>query len=388
MSYSDDLSFLFRLTNQGIKLGLENSRAFLKHLQRDEPQGKIIHIAGTNGKGSTAIMLHDILKDHGKKVGLFSSPHIQDYRERFRINGNLISQSFVQNFIRTHQNYIRDNGLTFFEVCTVLALDFFESESCDYIILETGMGGRLDATNCFKPVASLITSVSLDHQSFLGESIEEIAAEKAGIIKKAIPIFSAEQENSIKTVINNTAKKMNAPFIDLTLSYHADHYFLPLFGEHQKRNAHSAFSISKFLLNHDFKASIATHSLAGVKWAGRLEQWGKNKQVFLDVSHNPVGVQHSLKSLNEQFLGKSFSVIFAFLSDKNSAECLKLLQAFSEQCYLYPLKHERFDISQFSHFPIFEAKRDIAHFLAETNSDYLLVIGSHFLLAAFLDDYS
>ena len=170
MNYQETVKFLYDLQFFGIKLGLENTKSFLEYTGCLNPKAQIIHIAGTNGKGSTATMVANVCLAHNKHVGLYTSPHILDFRERIQFNSELISENWIIRFIEMNKPFVEEKKLTFFEVTTVMAIAFFESMNADIIVLETGMGGRLDATNCFIPTVSIITNVSLDHQGYLGNT--------------------------------------------------------------------------------------------------------------------------------------------------------------------------------------------------------------------------
>jgi dihydrofolate synthase/folylpolyglutamate synthase len=183
------LQILFNLHNRGIKLGLENTQEFLDLLGNPQKKIKCIHVAGSNGKGSTSSFIASILTEAGYKTGLYTSPHFIRYNERIRINGQIIPDKYVIAFMEEYEKLIYDTNLTFFEVTTVLAFKYFADKEVDYAIIETGLGGRLDATNVINPLASVITSISLEHTNILGNTIEEIAKEKGGIIKPGVPLF-------------------------------------------------------------------------------------------------------------------------------------------------------------------------------------------------------
>ena len=213
MTYSSAVEYLYGLQKHGIKLGLHNIRAILSRLERPERRYRTIHIAGTNGKGSTAAMAASMLTAGGHRVGLYTSPHLVDFRERIRVDGAMISELRVSELvIRMKLLAGADLPLTFFELTTALALQYFAEESVDVAVLEVGMGGRFDATNVVEPVATAITTVSLDHEEYLGPTIERIAYEKAGIIKPGVPVIGGRLVGQAARLIRQIAAEQRAPF--------------------------------------------------------------------------------------------------------------------------------------------------------------------------------
>lgn len=386
MTYRAALDFLFSLTNQGIKLGLENTRQFLKHVGADAPSAPIIHLAGTNGKGSTATMIHAILCKHGKRAGLFTSPHIRDFRERIRVREALITAEEIAEFTATHKDYILEHKLTFFEVNAVMAMAHFQRENCDIIILETGLGGRLDATNCFEPKLCILTPISMDHESYLGDTIEEIVAEKAGIVKSGAAVLCSDPSEANQKQLQRAASAEGAQWLNFSIDENKT-IDLPLLGKHQQRNAQTALAAAKFMLQNDFNENLAKLALKTLNWRGRLERWQKNARVFLDVSHNPDGLQKTLATLKAEFPNERFTCLFAFLTDKRTESLVATLRGFAEDCVLFPLTHPRFEQSAYE--PLLARGEIRAFGNAETPEnllaycDKLLVIGSHFLLDEF-----
>jgi dihydrofolate synthase/folylpolyglutamate synthase len=391
MTYQQSLEFLFSLTNQGIKLGLENTQKFLKHVSADSPKAPIIHLAGTNGKGSTANMLHAIMQAHSLRSGLFTSPHINDFRERIRINKTFISEQVVTRFVKTYQSYILENKLTFFEVNTVLAVHHFVTELVDVIILETGLGGRLDATNCFKSQLCLLTPISMDHESYLGNSLPQIVREKAGIIKKNATVISSDPntENLAQLKQHCSAVGGNWQSFNYNSALQID---IPLLGEHQNRNAQVALFSAEHFLGNVFNRNAAEKSLKTLNWHGRLERWQKNANVFLDVSHNPDGLQKTIDTLKTLYPKQEFVCLFAFLTDKSIANLIGILKQFTNDLHLYPLVHDRFNKTAYN---TFIQQNELREYNLETPLDqlmgknkHLLVIGSHFLLEQFHLDFA
>src|SRR5437016_8476488 len=252
MTYKEALSWLYSLQRFGIKLGLENIRRLLAALSRSggfqaavgdleiAVPWKVIHIAGTNGKGSACAMVDSICRAQGHRTGLFTSPHLVTFRERIRVNGEMVSENAVANGLNAIRNLIADwdPHPTFFEVTTALALKHFSEAKIDVAILETGIGGRLDATNAIQSDVSVITQIDFDHEQWLGKTIPEIATERAGIIKRGVPVVSTAQRPEAEEVIRVRAAECEAPLQFVTESY--DRSPIALRGDHQKRNAATA----------------------------------------------------------------------------------------------------------------------------------------------------
>ena len=207
------LDKLFRLQRLGIKVGLEHTYELLKRCGNPQNDLKIIHIAGTNGKGSTSAMLQSILRKAGLKVGLYTSPHLVSFNERIRINGAPVSNSFIMDFMKKLNDDIDEIKSTFFETTTALALYYFYYEKVDVAVIETGLGGKLDSTNVVKPDLTIITHIDIDHQNILGHNIKEIASEKAGIIKKNTPVITSLQNKEVMEILSNRAKSLNTKII-------------------------------------------------------------------------------------------------------------------------------------------------------------------------------
>ncbi len=237
LAYHETLSWLYRTQLFGIKLGLDNVQRLLNALALPDKRQRILHVAGTNGKGSVCAMIAAICREDGYRTGLFTSPHLVTYRERIQVNGEMISPNDVASNLAFIRDLTRDwdPHPTFFELTTALALLHFKKQACDIVVLETGLGGRLDATNAVAPVVSVITPISLDHQKWLGHTLAEIAGEKAGIIKHNVPVVSAAQDPVAERVIRARATECNAPLEIVTQSYTTDS--LELAGSYQRRNA-------------------------------------------------------------------------------------------------------------------------------------------------------
>lgn len=394
MNYTQAVEFLYSLQFFGIKLGLDNTKDFLKRVDCINPKPKIVHIAGTNGKGSTAAVIAKITEEHGYNVGLYTSPHILDFRERIRINGEVVSKEYVISFVLEHKDYILQKKLTFFEVTTVMAIAFFSLNSVDFIVLETGMGGRLDATNCFSPEIAVITNVSMDHQSFLGDTLEKIVDEKAGIIKPNIPLVCASQNDVVTAQIKKKCGQIDSDFVHIALKdvtedhfqFNSKSYSNSLLGKHQQLNGKTALTVCSKL--YSLEKNNVDRAFQNVRWRARLEVWEKYKNVYLDVSHNADGVKETVSALKKMAPNTKYIIVFAFLDDKDSVSNLSILNEIAVKFYSYPFENKRLKSDQ-----SFPAKYDVRkfnyesfkHFLNHYSDKKILVIGSHYLIEDILN---
>ena len=226
MNYNETLSWLFqqlpmfqRVGQAAYKADLSNTRALLEELKNPQESFRVIHVAGTNGKGSVSHIIASILQEAGYKTGLYTSPHLKDFRERIRINGEMISEERVVSFVDKHKKWLEDHNISFFEMTVGMAYQYFMEEKIDFAVLETGMGGRLDSTNISTPVLSIITNIGYDHTAFLGNTLDKIAGEKAGIIKEGIPVVIGRKQPETVLVFEKTAQERKAP-----ISYAEDHF--------------------------------------------------------------------------------------------------------------------------------------------------------------------
>ena len=282
----------------GANFRLENT--FRLAALADNPQKKLrfIHVAGTNGKGSTCAMLEGIYRAAGLRVGLFTSPHLVSFRERIQVNRQLISESEVTRLVEELRAVNRENETTLFEFATVMALKFFAEQKCDLVIWETGLGGRLDATNIVTPLASVITNIAFDHQQWLGDTLEKIAAEKAGIIKPSVPVVTATDVPEALAVIEKIAREKNAPLVKVgpasSRSLAGKMPAPPLAGEHQKINAALAFATVELLQRQiPVTEENIRLGLAEVNWPGRLQLVARpgGGKILLDGAHNVAGIE-------------------------------------------------------------------------------------------------
>ena len=337
MTFEESLAWLYASQQFGIKLGLENSLLLLGAVGNPERQLKIIHVAGTNGKGSTCAMADAVLRAAGLRVGLYTSPHLVDFRERIRVDGKMIPREKAAEWLsRMHRTCSGwEHSPTFFEISTVLALSHFAASECEFVILETGMGGRLDATNAVTPVVSAITPLAMDHAEWLGDTIAKVAAEKAGIIKPGVPVVSAPQEPVAAAVLREKAAQGGSPitFIDRPWP---DQVALP--GAHQSWNAALAVEAVRNCRANVPEIAIA-RALAEVYWPARFQQIGS--RIVLDGGHNPHAAATLAATWHETFGEEKATIIFGALADKDYASMIALLQPIAGEFLFVPVDSPR-----------------------------------------------
>ncbi len=359
MTYSEAIRFLYDLRLFGAKFGLENTLKLAALAGNPQNRLRFIHVAGTNGKGSTCAMLESIYRAAGLRTGLFTSPHLVSFRERIQVNRQLISEADVVRLVEELQPWLKkfpaDHHPTFFEVVTVMALKFFAEQKCDLVIWETGLGGRLDATNIVKPLASVITNIQFDHQQWLGDTLEMIATEKAGVIKPGVPVITTADEPEALAVIEKTAREKNAPLIkvgqasclSLTSSIlqmeTGKMPVLPLLGDHQLINAALALATVETLQNQMPVSEQNVHDgLAKVDWPGRLQlvQTQSGQNILLDGAHNVAGGRALRAALEQHFPAKR-TFIIGVLQDKDWPHICEILAPTAARIFTVPVASER-----------------------------------------------
>ena len=305
----DSIQYLLSIETRGIKLGIQRTRKIMAVCGNPHHRMPSIQVAGTNGKGSVCAMLSNIFKTAGYKTGLFTSPHLVNINERIRINGIPISNKEIDIFIQKYKADIEKIGATFFETITAMAFWFFKKEGVDIAVLETGLGGRLDSVSICEPVATIITPISLDHLEILGDTLSQIAFEKAGVLKRGIACISAQQEDSVTEVLVEEAKKKNAP-IQFINGDSSSEFELNIQGKSQQENARLTVSALSLLDNFNISDKAIIDGLKSVKWYGRNQVIKKNPYIIFDVAHNVAGIKSFLDyytSLN--IMGDSVLVI-------------------------------------------------------------------------------
>ena len=393
--FEESLEFLYSLGHElkSVKWDLERMRVLLEELRNPHLKRRFIHVAGTNGKGSTCAMVESALRAAGFRTGLYTSPHLIDPRERIRIGTDDISQdAWVSAFQTVHAAAERliaqeavDAHPSFFETVTAMAFVAFSDAGLDYVVLETGLGGRLDATNVVIPEVSVITPVDFDHEAFLGSSLELIAGEKAGIIKPSVPVVLAAQRPEALAVLVLRAAEMGAPVhqtsgLDKGLADMAR--YCPLPGAHQLENARTAIATLQIL---GIDPATIRQGLAATTWPGRLERFPGNPEIILDGAHNPAGARALASYIRESFQGQPIRIIFGAMRDKAVDEVAETLFPLAAEIFLTAPKQPRAiapeSLASFAEAP-FRIARDIeeALELASDNQITTFVTGSLYLV--------
>lgn len=318
------LEYLFGLERKGIKLGLDPTRRLLEICGFPNRAQPLIQVAGTNGKGSTAAILARILEQHDLKAGLYTSPHLSRFNERIRIDGACIEDDYIVTWVRRYRAEIGRLEATFFEATTVLALSYFRDCQVEVGVLETGLGGRLDATTATEPVLTALTPIDLDHTDLLGATPEAIAREKAGILRAGVPCYSAPQQDSVAAVIREAARATGAPltFVGADLAVPGP---ARLPGEHQVMNARLAWTLAREFLGARFDRRRAAMAVETTTWPGRYQQVLAEPKVIFDVAHNPHGVRAFLANFARENQPGCKWLVLALQADKNAEQVLELL---------------------------------------------------------------
>ena len=361
MRYEEAMKYITEVGNFGSNYGLERTHKLLEYLGNPEKDLKLIHIAGTNGKGSTTSMITEILMGAGYKVGMYTSPFIEEFEERIQINRNNIPKetlAALMDEVKLSVDKVIEDGYnhpTEFEIITVLMLLYFKRENIDFGVIEVGLGGTLDSTNVITPILQVITSISFDHTNLLGNTIEEIAGEKSGIIKKNIPTVIYPQEEEALKVIKNKCMVMNSElyiafddkleFVNVVnedkpyqlLKYEEKFdVLLPLLGEHQILNLSVAMKAIEVLNNRqivDISIESIIKSIKNVTWKGRLEVLSNNPYVVIDGAHNIQGIKTLSRNIKKYFKYENLHLILGILADKDVNEMIKIITPMAKQVY-------------------------------------------------------
>jgi dihydrofolate synthase/folylpolyglutamate synthase len=350
LNYEQALAWLYGLQRFGIKLGLENIRRLIGECcsgvcvkrpaltAASSSTPKVIHVAGTNGKGSVCAMIDSICRAQGYRTGLFISPHLVTFRERVRVNGEMISKDAVADGLTLIRDLIADwdPHPTFFEVTTALALKYFCDAKIDTAILETGLGGRLDATNAVQSDCSVITPIGLDHEKWLGHTLIEIAAEKAGIIKPGIPVVSAPQQPQAEEVIRARAAECGSLVQFVNETYQRSP--LALRGEYQKQNAAVAIA-AIHAANIQLSDKATVRGLAAIEWPARFQKW--DERTSIDGAHNPEAARILAQAWREVFGDQKATLVLAVLSDKDLRGICEALAPIAASVILPKIRSER-----------------------------------------------
>lgn len=335
MNYQETLDWMFgklpMYQRQGIsafKKDLGNTIAFAEKLQLPQQKFASIHVAGTNGKGSTSHMIASVLQEAGFKVGLYTSPHLKDFRERIKINGVPVFEDYVIDFIEEHKDFLEKKQLSFFEMTVGMAFDFFASQKVDFAVIEVGLGGRLDSTNIIHPLVSVITNIGFDHMQFLGETLPEIAFEKAGIIKFETPVVIGEFQEETFPVFKEIAAKNKAALYlaeDLIL----EKYTTDLLGDYQRKNVKTAVQALEILIQKGIKISKnkmnrgLRNVVKNTGLKGRWQVLRKYPKVVCDTAHNREGLSLVLRQVKKEKFEK-LHIVLGMVNDKDLNKVLPL----------------------------------------------------------------
>lgn len=331
MNYKQTLQWLFeqlpmfqREGKAAYKANLNNSRALDQLFDHPHQNFPCVHIAGTNGKGSTAHYIASVLQENGYRVGLHCSPHYFDFRERIKINGEYVSENYVVDFIEKYRELDTDLRPSFFELTVLMAFSYFAEQKVDVAVIETGLGGRLDTTNIIQPILSVITNIGLDHTQFLGDTIPKIAVEKAGIIKKETPVVLGEMDEEAQEVIMTIAEDKNAPiYLSATSGWEQKPEYL-------RQNIATATEALRVLASLDYRIADDSISLgienvaANTRFMGRWQVISENPITIADSAHNPAGISMAMQAV-KKYEHKQLHIVFGMMKDKDADTVLNLL---------------------------------------------------------------
>ena len=417
-NYNKTLEYLYGLERFGIKLDLSNTLSILKYLGNPHKKFPSVHIAGTNGKGSVAAIMQSILSEAGYKTGIYTSPHLVDFRERIRIGQRKIDKEYILSFLTDLKKQIEKNKYTFFETTTALAFNYFAQKNVDIAVVETGLGGRLDSTNVLYPELVIITTLSLDHTKTLGKTLKQIASEKAGVIKENVPTIVETDKKEALDVIKSICRKKKSEFLQVkrhckwkikgknlgatsfllnsdSIEYKNLKIRMP--GEHQVKNAATAILALEELKKKGWEVSDhhIRQGLKNVSWRARFEIFRKKPLVILDVAHNPEGIRTLLKTMDELIPDKKIIFIFGVMADKDYAQMLRQISKKADPIILTrPDYHRSATLKELEkavkkanvEYKLFEKIKE-AYFYALKNaysSDAICITGSHFTVGEFL----
>jgi dihydrofolate synthase/folylpolyglutamate synthase len=419
-TYQDTINSLYQLQQFSVKQGLENIRKLSGKLGNPHTKYPVIHVAGTNGKGSTSAIIQRILSEHGFSTGLYTSPHLIDFRERIRINDEMIDTDYICRYWDEMAEFVSTEKATFFDTTTALAFSYFKDKNIDVAVIETGLGGRLDSTNIVQPAAAVLTPIHRDHTKQLGKKLSLITREKADIIKKGSTVFCARQHprvylalapyqltarhwyfltDALKlrfNVVNSTGSSFD--LTDLIYDQSFNDLKLNLAGKHQVDNAALAYLVSRWFLGKrgiTFNDTLFRKALETIHWPGRFQKIYSNPDIILDVSHNYDGFRKTIKLIEDQYSKRRVHLLIGLLSDKEYRWIAKTIyNRFSSITITNPV-HERVlsaekfqsclaSLGMHAHVILDyrEAWRELTQKIC--GDDVLIVMGSHFLIGAIL----
>jgi len=396
------LSDLYKKLSGKMKLGRQRAEKLMEALNHPEQRYPSIHVAGTNGKGTVTVLSAALLEAQGLRTGRFTSPHLVKFNERICVNRKQIDDGFIKQFLETNEQLLEETEASFFEVTTALGFQYFKEMDVDAAVIETGLGGRLDATSVIEPKVSVITKISLDHMTVLGETLPEIAKEKAGIIKEAIPLLTAVQEASVVDVFWSctelvheidpatmfTHVKLSPEGMRFKIRPFENELFIPLTGRHQLGNIALAIRAVETFLDRTLGPDDIQAGFDLLKWKGRFERIATDPDVIYDVAHNLDSVQMFRKTVEEVYSGKEIRVVLGLLHDKAPEKVLMELEIFADKIWLAPVKsHRSMSMDELedlaSRFPRVNVAECIQNACDKAydklNNGVLCIIGSHYI---------
>ena len=330
MNYRETIDWLEKIPTSfdsnynNYELKLNSIKSFLDFLENPQDNLKIIHVGGTNGKGSTCHIISSILQEHGFSTGIFSSPHLYDFKERIKINSNYIDENFIVDFVNDNYEYILKSDLSFFEISFAISLCYFRLKKPEYSIIEVGLGGRLDATNIIKPLISIITNIGFDHKKFLGNNLVDIAKEKAGIIKNGVPVVIGESNTVLNNIFESTALRNNSKI------YYANKtnkiYETDLNGSYQNKNINTAVLAVNNIFSYEINEAKTLNGIKNVKkntnLIGRWQTIKNDPKIIFDIAHNVNSLELIFKELES--IKSEIKVVFGTLDKIDQLKCLEI----------------------------------------------------------------
>ena len=391
IDWLENISISFDSNYENYNLKLESVKLFLNYLGKPQNDLNFIHVGGTNGKGSTCHIISSILQEHGFTVGVFSSPHIYDFRERIKINSDYIDKKFIVDFVNDNYKYISKSGLSFFEISFAISLCYFRLKKPKYSIIEVGLGGRLDATNIIKPLISIITNIGFDHKKFLGNNLLDIAKEKAGIIKNGVPVIIGESNTLLNNIFESTAFRNNSKI------YYANKtnkiYETDLNGLYQNKNINTAITAINNIFSFKINEVKILNGIKNVKkntnLIGRWQTIKNNPKVIFDIAHNINSLELIFKELEN--IKSDIKIVFGTVDKIDQLKCLEIFPKTIKYYLCSPKTKRAMNLSKLSrkadklkiNYKSFKSVRNAYKnaIMDSSNDDVIVVTGSTYLFS-------
>jgi len=397
MNYRETIDWLEKIPTSfdsnynNYELKLNSIKSFLDFLENPQDNLKIIHVGGTNGKGSTCHIISSILQEHGFSTGIFSSPHIYDFKERIKINSNYIDENFIVDFVNDNYEYILKSDLSFFEISFAISLCYFRLKKPEYSIIEVGLGGRLDATNIIKPLISIITNIGFDHKKFLGNNLVDIAKEKAGIIKNGVPVVIGESNTVLNNIFESTALRNNSKI------YYANKrnkiYETDLNGSYQNKNINTAVLAINNIFSFKINEAKTLNGIKNVKkntnLIGRWQTIKNNPKIIFDIAHNVNSLELIFKELES--IKSEIKVVFGTLDKIDQLKCLEIFPKTIKYYLCSPKTKRAMQVSKLSqkadklkiNYKSFNSVKSAYNnaVMDSSNDDVIVVTGSTYLFS-------